>query len=394
MCLSASVGLSRLFENEDPVLAGRLFPLNTEAVVRETADALTNRAPDDAALAALKTEIEDAIRYDRIDSRLYSLLGEIVSRIVDRQAAGSYFDQSSKLSRTDMLALHYLIRRSIDENDRQAAVSNLDIMLRRWPGQLEQLAPALLALLAEPEGYAAIVARLGANPPWRTAFIAQVANDPAMASKVEPLLLDLRTKSSLTGAEITAVVTGLMTQRRYAQAYSFFFFTLTEEEQSLGGYIFNSRFAPVSTNRPFDWQLGRHPGVDISGPMVPQSRSEAGVVLRFLGTPVKSIGLHQILQMPPGNYSLLLEASAQQLQLPKGLFWSLRCVDGGEQLARLDIADGSYERRIFRVEATVPTACSTQILSLDTDLIAESWRHRYSGQISMFELKAERAQRL
>jgi len=360
--------------------------------VRETADTLTNRVADRTELASFRSRVEQAVEYDRIDSRLYSLLGEISSRLGDRQAATDYFDQSARLSRTDMLALHHLIERSIDDNDQETAVSDLDILLRRWPGQLPQLTPVLVSILAEPKGYSAVLSRLAGDPPWRRAFIEQVVRDPAMASNVEPLLLDLRAASSLTTTEIVAAITGLMAQQRYTDAYSFFFFTLTEEERKLGGYVFNSKFEPLSTNRPFDWQLGRHPGVDIAGPVVPGSRSEPGMSFRFLGTPVKSTGLFQYLQIPPGDYSLSLDASALELELPKGLFWSLRCTDGGRQLARLDIPDGSYERKVFRTDVTVPPACATQSLSLDTDLVAESWRHRYSGEVSMFELKAERAQ--
>jgi hypothetical protein len=110
-----------------------------------------------------------------------------------------------------------------------------------------------------------------------------------------------------------------------------------------------------------------------------------------LNTPVKNTAIQQYIELPPGSYKLSLIASARNLKLPKGLFWSIRCVDPAGEIARFNIPEGTFNRQNLSLEFSVgPIACPMQLLRLETTAIAESWRFRYVGTLVMHKLSIER----
>jgi hypothetical protein len=116
------------------------------------------------------------------------------------------------------------------------------------------------------------------------------------------------------------------------------------------------------------------------------------VRLRFLNAPLKEIGLAQMLLLPPGTYQLSTNISGRSLKLPKGLFWTVTCSDGGSlELAHLELPEGSFEQRKLSAEVNVPASgCGLQVLKLGTALIAESWRFRYQGELILHEVRIEK----
>jgi hypothetical protein len=87
----------------------------------------------------------------------------------------------------------------------------------------------------------------------------------------------------------------------------------------------------------------------------------------------------------------VLDATARNLVLPKELFWSLRCVGRNTQLVKLGIPEGSFDDQVFSATFTVDHEdCEMQVLKLETALIAESWRYRYVGTVTMHGIRIER----
>ena len=390
--MTSSIGLSRLHDRDNPELAVALYPLNTDALVRVIAGQLSGDVGR-ADLQKLQRRVQDALRYDRIDARLFSLLGEISSRLDGPESGGPFFDHAFRLSRTDILALHQMIVRSVERDRKPAdAVGYLDILLRRWPERFDRVEPILPALLADQDGYEAILEHLADDPPWRARLVTSLAKEPGSVSAAEKLLFDLsETKSPPRSAEISAAINGYFSQQRYDDAYRLFLFTLTDRERELNGYVFNGSFAPVSSRRPFDWQLREQSGLEVVMPNGKGQPATSGARIRFLDKPVKTISLQQYLHLPSGDYRLSLDASANNLKLPKDLYWSLNCVDPNAGLERLNIPEGSYDHSTLTTDFRVESAtCPLQLLRLETGLIAESWRYRYSGTLTMHRLGIER----
>lgn len=388
--LTSSIALSRLLDRSDPDLAVAFYPLNSDGIARKAARQLVGDI-DRAALLNLQSEIQGALHYDRIDARLFSLLGEIAGRLGSEEDARSYFDHAFRLSKTELLTLNHMVVRAVREGQPVEAAGYLDILLRRWPERLNQVMPVVPALLADPSGYAEVLGRLGNDPPWRARIINTLNLEPETVPLAGRLILDLSgTDNPARPTELAATIGGHIRHQLYENAYRLFLFTLTDDERKRGGYIFNGDFQHASTRRPFDWQLQDQSGLEV---VMPGDRGgrEVGTVARFLDKPVKNISLWQYLYLPPGDYRLSLDASASGLSLPKDLFWSLKCHNQNLELGRMLIPEGTYRRtrveRDFRVEAET---CPLQVLRLETGLIAESWRYRYSGTLTMHRINIER----
>ncbi|CAH2406436.1 TPR_REGION domain-containing protein [Mesorhizobium escarrei] len=392
MLAASSIGLSRFLENETPTVSLALDPLNVNALIGEITHDLndTSNAPD---LDALLAKAESALRFDLADARLYSLIGEIKYREGKKEEAYEFFDQARKLSKTEIHALQRSIGHSIEIGDLAKAAGEIDILLRRWPDRFPAVAEGLPTILSSPDGYQAVLAAVKAEAPWRTSLFATLGRTPEGLDSANRLLLDLTGSGAPPKSnELSFVINGFINQKRYEPAYRLFLFSLSDEERKLGGYIFNSTFQPVSSGKPFDWQVGDQSGMEVKFVSSEEAvEGESGAIVRFLNTPVKNTALQQYVELPPGSYKISLIASARTLKLPKELFWSIRCVGQASEIARFSIPEGTYNRQALSQEFSVgPGRCPMQLLKLETAAIAESWRFRYVGTLVMHKLSIER----
>ncbi|MER8386446.1 hypothetical protein NKH14_13115 [Mesorhizobium sp. M1380] len=364
--------------------------MNVDALIAEITSDLNdpNNPPD---LDLLLSRAGSGLRFDLADARLYSLIGEIKYRQGDTKKAYELFDQARKLSKTEILALQRSIGHSIETGELSKAVSEIDILLRRWPDRFPAVAEGLPRILSNPGGYQAVLAAIRAEAPWRANLFANLGKTSEGLDSANRLLLDMSGSSTPGNAsELSTVIGGYIRLRKYEAAYRLFLFSQSDEERKLGGYIFNSTFEPVSGGKPFDWQLGHQSGVEVSF-TTPQDPAGGGAIVRFLNTPVKNAALQQYVALPPGAYRISLIASARGLKLPKGLFWSIRCADPAGEIARFNIPEGTYSRQTLTQDFSAgPAGCPLQLLTLQTSAIAESWRFRYVGTLVMHKLSIVR----
>ncbi|MER9019322.1 hypothetical protein [Mesorhizobium sp. M0898] len=364
-----------------------------DALITEITDELndTSNAPPD--LEALLTKARGALRFDVADARLYSLIGEAEYRQGEKEKAYELFDQARRLSKTEIHALQRSIGHSIETRDLSKAVADINIMLRRWPDEFPAITEALPTILADPDGYQAVLTAIKADAPWRASLFAALGKTSDGRDFANRLLLDLADSSAPPlSSELSTVINGYIGEKKYDSAYRLFLFSLSDHERKLGGYIFNSTFEPVFSGKPFDWQLRDQSGLQVTFATSQDAvEGEGGATVRFLNTPVKSSALQQYIQLPPGSYKISLLTSGRNLKLPKELFWSIRCVDRAGEITRLMVPEGNYNRQILSGNFTVGSpACPLQLLRLETAAIAESWRFRYVGTLVMHKLSIER----
>ncbi|MER9952308.1 tetratricopeptide repeat protein [Mesorhizobium sp. M0047] len=389
---ASSIGLSRLLEAGPPAVSLAIDPLNINALIGDITGDLneTGIGPD---LDVLAAEARGALRFNVADARLYSLLGEIKYRQGEKDEAFEFFDQARKLSKTEIHALQRSIDRSIEVGDLSRAVAEIDTLLRRWPDRFPIIAAGMPAILSNPDGYRAVLAAIKIKAPWRSNLFSALGQDPRGLRAASQLLLDLTGSSSPpTTKELSAVINGYIRQKDYEPAYRLFLFSLSDQERTLGGYIFNGGFEPVRSGKPFDWQVHDRSGLEITfAGSRDVGESDSGAIVRFLNTPVKNAGLQQYVELPPGSYRISLTASGRNLKLPKGLFWSIRCADPASEIARFNIPAGTFNWQHLSLDFAIGTsACPMQLLRLETAAIAESWRFRYVGTLVMHKLSIER----
>lgn len=361
-------------------------------------DALINRLTAELndtsgpSLGVLGTQARQALRFDVGDARLYSVIGEIEFRQGNKDQAYRLFDRARKLSKTEIHALQRSIDRSIETGNLTAAVDEIDILLRRWPDRFSVVADGFPTILADPEGYAAVMKALAVEAPWRSSLFLRLARDLPGLSVADQILLDLRgTAAPPTAGELSAVINGYFRQKAFQQAYRLFLFSLSDEQQKLKGYVFNGEFEPIYSRQPFDWQVVDQSGMEvIFAGSKDAVEGESGATIRFLNSPIKNIALQQYMELPPGSYNLSLLASGRNIKLPKGMFWSVRCVGQPDEAVRLDIPEGTFNRQKINSSFTIDPSCPLQIVRLETASIVESWRFRYVGSLVMHKLSIER----
>lgn len=389
---ASSIGLSRYLEPKAPAISFALDPFNVDALIEQITEHLndTADAPD---LGSLLGKAEGALRFNVADARLYSLIGEIKYRQGEKDKAYGLFDQARKLSKTEIHALKRSISHSIERGDLPKAVNEIDTLLRRWPDQFPAVTNGLPTILSNPDGYQAMLTAIRADAPWRADLFAALRTTAEGLDAANHLLLDLTGSGAPpTSRELSVVIGGYIGQKKYEPAYRLFLFSLSDQERRLGGYIFNSTFDSMPSGKPFDWQPRDQPGVEVTFATSRNApEGEGGATVRFLNTPVKNPALQQYIALPPGSYKVSLIASARNLKLPKGLFWSINCVDPVGEIARFDIPEGTFNRQNLSQDFSVgPAACPMQVLKLATAAIAESWRFRYVGTLIMHKLSIER----
>lgn len=385
-CVVALTGLSNHYRQTDPNRALAINPLNTNAIADLLLLNITGDEPSENSAGDLHGVARDAIRYAPIDARARGLYGEVLVRQGETEYANSVFETALSLSNTEAMALQRTLRRAVEEGNSEAAIEKLDILFRRWPSQFSSFAPVLPFLLTMPQGYQNALAALGETPPWRGSFLGYLNRDPATVDFAYRLQLDLNSNAAETNPrEIGGTVSALLRYKRYDLAYRLFLLTLNEDERLHYGYVFNGGFELEPSARPFDWNLRDRPGVSVSRRSGdPETADSSALDIRFLGKPVRQVGVQQSLFLPRGRYELSVELDASNLKIPRGLYIEVLCMEPRAIITRLDIPEGSYRSRILKSEFSMPdTDCFLSKFEMGTDLIAESFRYRYVGGLTI-----------
>jgi len=344
-------------------------------------------------LPMLDTVAQDAIRHAPINALAYGLLGEVRLGLGERHTADALFDIALSLSQTEANALQRTLVRAIEEGDYSAAIAKLDIFFRRWPAQFATFAPAIPQLLRTPAGYDTALSALAAEPPWRPQLLRFLDRDPGSIDLAYRLQLDLNSNSDETRPrEIGGTLSGLLRTGQYDRAYRLFLLTLNEADRAHYGYVFNGGFELKPSGRPFDWRLASRPGVNISRERLDTEQGETfQLKLQFLGKPIKRIDVSQNLYLPAGQYRLTVNVDASDLKVPKGLHLNIVCTDPKRAVSRIDVMPGSYRNEMLEADFILPdSTCKMFRLSMGTDLIAESFRYRYSGTLVLDNVSLRR----
>jgi len=384
---------SKLVEEKDPSLAIALFPFNVDATAT-LVERLLDGQEAGADVSRAATTVDEAIVLNAGHARLQSLRAEILLRAGDREAAAAGFRHALQLSRTESVALQRTIAWSIEADDVVGALENIDVLLRRHPWKIRDLGSIFAAIVTTKEGYEELRRRLLSGPPWAGAVFRQIAADPASLAAGALLLTDLHKAGGPVGDwGLSAIIQALIREGRPLEAYNLFLGTQSAEEAALAGYIHDAGFEGRPSTKPFDWQIRSRSGHTVERLPHPSFGSvSSGLLIQFNGTPVKDMQVSQVLHLPPGQYDLSANLTAANAKLPKGLFWSLRCLSSSQTFARLDIPEGSYRDEVVTTQFELSAAdCPLQIVSIHTAVIAESWKDRYLGSVVVQRLQIRKS---
>jgi len=382
--------VSRNNQVTDPAFALTLNPFNGEAAVNLVVNALNTGTPPN--LEELARVAYSLISASPADARGYSVLGAIEERRGNNEAAQGLYSLALEHSKSELHALLRTAQLRLDAGDPAGALDNIDLLLRRWPAYWDQVQPVLAALASNKEAAGLLAAKLNQLPPWRSRAIAALSKDPASLGMLRDLIAstsaEMRNRVDWI-SERDGVIASLISNKAYTEAYALFLSTLTEQEKSVAGYVYDGKFELPPGRGYFGWRVQRPGAVDVKlGELA--DPGQPGLRIRFLDSPARPGVVTQNLMLPFGQYRLVVGASGSGLRLPKGLYWSIRCA-GGRLLVKLPVPEGSFRDTPLETMLDVPSSdCARQVLSLDTEVRTESWRDRYQGEVRFNDIALTR----
>jgi tetratricopeptide (TPR) repeat protein len=368
---------SQLYESVDPKLALTLNPANTEAAVNAIVGALNGT--DAVDLEGLRGGAAALVSEARGDARGYSLLGAVIERQGDVEKAEALYQLTLEKSKTEIHALLRLASLRLERGDYVGTLDCVDLILRRWGNYAAQIEPLIVAAARDAVAAPALTRKLNAMPPWRGQILSMLARNPQSLAYARDLIATapdrVRAAPGWTG-ERDFMVSSLAAAKAFGEAYGLFLSTMSSAEREVQGYVFDGRFLRGPSRNYFGWRVQKSGSIDIAVPA-----SGEGARIRFSDSPARPGMLAQTLALPLGSYRLEVQVSASALTTPKGLYWTVKCA-GQPPLMQVTLAPGSYTDRTFDAEFEVPASgCDIQTLSLDTQVLTDSWRDRYSGEV-------------
>jgi hypothetical protein len=258
-----------------------------------------------------------------------------------------------------------------------------DRVLAGSSDQVDALLPVLTVLMQEPDSRSAVLARLNAYPPWRTAVVARGIETRALPEAVVQQLLGAAAPPRYAAKlqeERQTWIKWLIAQRRQGDAHAQYrrFVGVTADKP-----VYDSGFLQEKPFVPFGWTLADQ-AEDYAERVV--TAGNAPVLRLHAGGKNVAVLLEQTLALGQGNWVISLSARDGGLARPDGQSLSLKCADQSRPLARLALSKLPGQQTTLNLPVTVPTACSLQRLLIEAEPSEDG-----ASEIELFSLSVRRA---
>lgn len=260
-------------------------------------------------------------------------------------------------------AAYWLLRRNVER-----ALLDWNRALQAQPGLSKQLFPVLLLIAEQPpqgqSGFSRIMKHL---PPWWKDFFIYATHNAKRVNTLRTLYGLYQNKGRpLTEIELNAYITRLQSEGLWSEAYMVWLNSLTPNQLSVLGQIYDGSFEQTRFTHGFDWHLPAQKGVEADARSLFGGRRGRALQLTFYGDPVRGTIAEQALFLLPGRYRLSGLVKTDSIEATHGLVWAIACADGDKvALADTERFVGTNQWRSFSTWFTVPAGqCTGQRLHL------------------------------
>ena len=284
------------------------------------------------------------------------------------EQADQAVEMAQRLSPADVAAnlqaaAYWLLRRNVER-----ALLDWNRALQAQPGLSKQLFPVLLLIAEQPpqgqSDFSRIVKHL---PPWWKGFFIYATRNAKHVNTLR-MLNDLYENANrpLTKEELNAYITRLQSEGLWSEAYMVWLNSLTPNQLSVLGQIYDGGFEQTRFTAGFDWHLPKIKSVEADARSPFGGRKGKALQLTFHGNPVRGIIAEQALFLLPGRYRLSGLVKTDSIETTHGLVWTIACADGNKiPLADTERFVGSKQWGSFSTRFTVPAGqCTGQRLYL------------------------------
>ena len=355
-----------------------------------SAPATQDQAPREAA----RRWAEMAITNDPLSARPLSILGELAYASGDQAGVQKYLSAAARRSIRESGAVFWRLHQSYEGKDYAAAVASADALLRTRSQAGEHVMPVLVHMAQNPGARAELEKVLFANPPWRSRFIAALAQKANDSRAALDLLFALRTTDAPPSAQdLRNVINAQLGRKEYELAYYMWLQSLPPEQLASVGYLFNGSFEVTPSGLPFDWVIAEGPGVRIEIGDRPDQTGQRALIIEFGHGRVEFRGgVQQLTLLAPGTYEFKGKYRGELIG-KRGLVWRIACADApNAAIGESQMVMGMSQKwKDIAFTFTVPKAnCRAQQVRLELDARMPS-ETMVSGSISYDELTIVRA---
>jgi hypothetical protein len=375
--LAVSHSVVALLSTAAPKLALKIRAYNSQSLLRLVEGELHTIAEDgdktpnsprlsSSRIKALRENAQRALIAAPLSARAYRVLGQIAEIEGSAPKAERFMYAAVRRSLNERIAVDWMMRQSADRKSHQATAYYADVLLRSTPGVTPYVTPVLAQMAEDSAGKSEINKLLAANPNWRRAFFSHLGASLTDARTPLDLFLSLKDSSAPpTPDELSSYQSFLFKHKLYDLAYNVWLQFLPPNELASAGFLFNGDFESRPTGSPFDWIALPGVNVTVDFALRPQNTSNRALVVDLGPGRVEFRGVSQTILLPPGDY-VFKGIYMGEIHGPRGVQWSVRCMDGKATLGQSKMILGSFpDWRAFELPLIVPEdGCSAQVIEL------------------------------
>lgn len=330
------------------------------------------------------------------NGRAYRVLAQAAEAEKNPKLALELYQKAELYSPRDLETRAWLLNHALLGNNLEAAVYQLNLLMRIQPELQMQLMSVIGELAAIPAAHEALIVELNKNPPWRTPVINGLLAQEK-ASERYAVFFDRLSQANvgLSDVEQQAWLRALNQSKQWPLAYLSWAVNLPPESQQELGNLFNGSFENEPLASEFDWQFKPVPGASIDRIFRAGAKGERALRVQFSDRRVLFRHISQTLVLPAGQYRFSGQALPEQLLTERGLVWEIHCLGGGPGLAVSEPwRGGNAQWQTFTIEFDVPPeSCEAQSLTLTLPARVPA-EQQISGAIWFDDLRIQKIQRL
>ncbi len=355
------------------VLAGLIFTNDSSIVTRGPANAnaslnaawqiVRDPAADAGKLADAESNARRTLAREPLNSVAMSLIGAIRERQGRPADTEALMTAAVNINHRENIADLWLFDHLLAQKNYDAAFLRADALLRREADFTSQLFPRLAGSLNDPNAIPPLARRLAKAPAWRNIFTRDIMDTYADSNGPFSLLSEIqKSGGQVTPEELTALLTRLVANKRYDEAYLDWILFLPDKMTTRIAYVYDGDFAGLPDSKPFGWNFAD----GASGVMEPPPDRPSDPALHIIYDGVANRNFpSQLLVVPPGRYQLKGEVMSGTPASAGRMEWVVTCEGQPTALAEAIAPAGvAGQWSQFTADFTISAACPAQRLTL------------------------------
>ncbi|MBS0409745.1 MAG: hypothetical protein JSR86_07505 [Proteobacteria bacterium] len=301
------------------------------ALAAAAQDRLDGRA-EPAGLDAAERLALASLRRSPLNAPALRVLGEVAKARGDPGRAQALFQAAARWSRRDTVTNASLLDEALRRGDVVEVMRRADIILRYAPEVSSAVFPPLAQMAADPRFQPALARQLATRPAWRPAFLTYLGQKAAPGVAVEVMARMADDKAPPTDAEVTPLLSRMVDQQRYLDAFVAWQQFLPATAGRMRGNVRDGDFDGVAGAPPFGWDLRDSSGATAQIQQGPSAGS-AGSALKVSYDGVSTAApARQLLVLGQGAYRLTVRTYVSAPRTSTHLAWTVTCAEDARPL--------------------------------------------------------------